>query len=77
MVGTVEAPGGAPAPAETIEAVIISGPRRGEIVRLSEDAIPEISDQEIKLLNDALDDIIAAIDRVNQELHTTTEALRT
>jgi hypothetical protein len=56
MVETA-APDAAPAPAETIEAVIISGPRRGEIVRLAEDAIPEITEVEIRLLNAGLDQV--------------------
>jgi hypothetical protein len=62
--------------AEPIEAVIISGPRRGEIVRLPEDAIPDVSDEDIQLLNNALDDLIAAIDRVSDEVRTTTESIR-
>jgi hypothetical protein len=61
---------------EPIEAVIISGPRRGEIVRLPEDAIPEVSDEDIELLNAALDQVIAAIDRLSAEVRATTAALR-
>jgi hypothetical protein len=61
---------------EPIEAVIISGPRRGEIVRLPEEAIPEVSDEDLKLLNQALDDLIAAIDRVSEEVRLTTESVR-
>ena len=48
---------------ETVEAVIISGPRRGEIVRLPEDAIPELSEEEVKLFNAGLDMVEAALDR--------------
>lgn len=48
---------------EPVEAVIISGPRKGQIIRLSEEAIPEITDEEIQLLNEALDQLIAALDR--------------
>jgi hypothetical protein len=62
--------------AEPIEAVIISGPRRGEIVRLPEDAIPEVSDEDIELLNEALDQLIAAVDRYAAEVRTTIEAFR-
>lgn len=62
--------------AEPIEAVIISGPRRGEIVCLPEDAIPEVTDEELQLLNKALDDLIAAIDRVSDEVRATTDSVR-
>ena len=61
---------------EPIEAVIISGPRRGEIVRLPEDGIPEVSDEDIQLLNEALDQLIASIDRYSAEVRATTESLR-
>jgi hypothetical protein len=62
---------------EPIEAVIISGPRRGEIVRLREEVLAEeATDEDIKLLNQALDDLIAAIDRVSAELRLTTDAVR-
>jgi hypothetical protein len=49
--------------AEPVEAVIISGPRRGEIIRLPADAIPELSDEEIKLVDEALDMVDAALGR--------------
>ena len=62
--------------AETLEVVIISGPRKGEIVRLSQESVPEVSDEEIELLNQVLDDLIAAIDRVSTEIRLTTEAVR-
>jgi hypothetical protein len=62
---------------EPIEAVIISGPRRGEIVCLPGDAVPEVTDEELRLLNNALDDLIAAIDRVSDEVSATTESIRT
>jgi hypothetical protein len=61
---------------ETVEAVIISGPRKGEIVRLPEETIPDVSDEDIKVLNEALDGLIAAIDRVSAEVRLTTEAMR-
>jgi hypothetical protein len=48
---------------QPVEAVIISGPRRGEIVRLPEGTIPEVSDEDIRLLNAALDQVEAALDR--------------
>ena len=62
---------------EPIEAVIISGPRRGEIVRLSPGSIPKVTAEDLKLLNDGLDLVQAAIDRLDHEIHTTIEAFRT
>jgi hypothetical protein len=60
----------------SVEAVIISGPRRGEIVRLPDDATTEISDEDLQELNAALDDLIIAIERVATEVHATVETLR-
>ena len=62
--------------AESIEAVIISGPRRGEIIRLPEGAFAEISNEEIKMLNEALDGLLAAIEGVSTEVRATIEVLR-
>ena len=61
---------------EPIEAVIISGPRRGENVRLSPDVIPAVSDEDIRLLNDGLDQVLAAIDRLDGEIRAIIEAFR-
>ncbi len=61
--------------AQTIEAVIISGARRGEIVQLKDDVIPELSEADLELLNNGLDNVIAAIDRLSSEYHMSTEAL--
>jgi hypothetical protein len=58
-----------------VEAVIISGPRRGEIVQLSDEDIAEMSSEDIQLLNEALDALLDAIDRVATEVRTTNEAL--
>ena len=60
----------------SVEAVIISGPRRGEIVRLPDEAITEVSDEDLQVLNAALDDLIGAIERVATEVHATVETLR-
>jgi hypothetical protein len=60
----------------SVEAVIISGPRRGEIVRLPDDATTEISDEDLQELNAALDDLIIAIERVATEVHANVETLR-
>jgi hypothetical protein len=60
----------------SVEAVIISGPRRGEIVRLPDETIAEVSDEDLQALNAALDDLIAAIERVATEVQATVETLR-
>jgi hypothetical protein len=62
---------------EPVEAVIISGPRRGEIVRLQDETLTEeVTEEDIKLLNEALDEVIAAIDRVRTEVRLTIETFR-
>jgi hypothetical protein len=58
-----------------VEAVIIPGPGRGEIIQLPDEDIPEVSNEDIQLLNEALDELIGAIDRVATEVHATSEAL--
>jgi predicted nucleic acid-binding protein len=60
----------------SVEAVIISGPRRGEIIRLPDEVIAEVSDDDIQVLNAALDELITAIDRVAIEVRATTDTLR-
>ena len=60
----------------SVEAVIISGPRRGEIVRLPDEAITKVSDEDLQVLNAALDDLILAIERVATEVQATVETLR-
>jgi hypothetical protein len=60
----------------SVEAVIISGPRRGEIVRLPDEAISELSDEDVRALNAALDDLIVAIERVATEVQATVKTLR-
>jgi hypothetical protein len=57
-----------------VEAVIISGPRRGEIVQLSDEAITEVSDADITVLNEALDGLLVALDHVVIEVRDTLEA---
>ena len=59
-----------------VEAVIISGPRRGEIIQLPDEDIAELSNEDIQLLNEALDGLIGAIDRVATEVRATSEAFR-
>ena len=61
--------------ASSVEAVIISGPRRGEIVQLSDEAIAEVSDADVTALNEALDELLGALDRVSAEVRATLEVL--
>jgi hypothetical protein len=61
---------------QSVEAVIISGPRRGEIVQLTEDSLSELSDSDLDRLNAGLDDVIAAIDRLSSEYRTSTAVLK-
>jgi hypothetical protein len=61
--------------ASSVEVVIISGPRRGEIVQLSDEAIAEVSDADITVLNEALDGLLVALDHVADEVHATLEIL--
>lgn len=60
---------------EPVDAVIISGTRRGEIVRLPS-ALPAVTDEDIQMLNAALDEVIAAVARVAAEVRATTDALK-
>jgi len=57
-----------------VEAVIISGPRRGEIIQLPTEDIAEVSNEDIQLLNKALDELIGAIDKIATEVRGTIEA---
>jgi hypothetical protein len=59
----------------SVEAVIISGPRRGEIVQIADETVVEVSDEDIVALNTALDDLLVAIDRVATEMRTTIDTL--
>ena len=65
-----------PATAEPFEAVIITGPRRGEIVRWPVPSTPPLDQGELRALNRALDDFNAAIENVARELRTTLRAIR-
>lgn len=53
---------------QSVEAVILTGPRRGEIVQLTEETLPSFS-------KDELDDIIAAIERLSTEFRVGTKEL--
>ena len=61
--------------ASSVEAVIISGPRRGEIIQLPDAAVAEASDEELQALSEALDALSAAIGRVATEVRATVVAL--
>ncbi|HEV8715286.1 MAG TPA: hypothetical protein VGX03_20950 [Candidatus Binatia bacterium] len=62
--------------AAPIEAVIISGPRRGEIIQLPDTALAEVSGEDIGMLNEALDGLLTAIAGVSTEVRATIEMLR-
>ena len=61
---------------DPLEAVIISGPRRGEIIRVPDTISTELSPKEIQLLNDALDNLDAALQRLSAEIRETTRAFQ-
>jgi len=65
-----------PATMEPPEAVIISGPRRGEIIRLPFEWPADESAGEIQALNEALDRLDLCLQRFSFELRETTRALR-
>jgi len=61
---------------EPVEAVIISGTRRGQIVRLPLPEPLELRPEEIDALDQALDALNAALAKVSDEARWTLEALR-
>lgn len=61
--------------AEPMEAVIISGPRRGEIIRLPEGA-GEPSPEELQALNEALDLLNPKLENLSREFRAGAEAIR-
>lgn len=61
---------------EPVEAVIISGPRRGEIIHLPVEALAEMPGEDLRMLDEALDTLIAAIERLSTEVRATNEMLR-
>jgi hypothetical protein len=60
---------------ELIELVIISGPRRGEILCLPEEVLPDPAGDR-RPLNNTPDQALAAIDRLEGELRAALEAFR-
>jgi hypothetical protein len=61
---------------ETVEAVIITGDRRGEIIRLDEDTLGAVSPTELNALNEALDSLLGAVDRLAAEVRAANQALK-
>ncbi len=61
---------------EPVEAVIISGPRKGEIIKLSGGESIEVSPEELQALNDALDVLDVKLGKLAQVMRTTKEALK-
>ncbi len=59
--------------AETTEAVIISGPRKGTFVRFDEETLAAL---DLQALGAALDEIIVAFDGVLKEIRTMNTELR-
>jgi len=62
--------------AEPVEAVIISGPRRGEMVRLCDASPAQTSPGDSAALNASLEELIAAMDRVSREVRATILTVR-
>ena len=66
--------------AEIAEAVIISGPRKGQIVRLNSDNTTEpeqtLTPQQWQLLNTTLGTMLTSLDELETELRETNAAMR-
>ena len=65
-----------PQAVESVEAVIISGSRKGEIVRLPDIFSGELVTEDVEALNVSLNDLIAAMDRLSTEVRATVSSLR-
>lgn len=63
--------------AEPVEAVILSGPCRGEIVHLSVEALAVVSPEDIRKFNEALNTLVVAIERLANEVRATNEMFTT
>lgn len=59
-----------------VEAVIISGSRRGEIVAVPETELQGFSPGDLSRLDEALDKLSAAYERLTAEIKATSDALR-
>ncbi len=62
--------------AQTLEAVILSGPRRGEIVTLPADTPDQPGAKDMETLNGALDELNSALERVASELRAALQSLQ-
>lgn len=61
---------------EPVEAVIISGPRRGEIIRLGNGPQDTVSPDDLSALNRAIDGLSARLDGLCAEVRAVTRAFR-
>jgi len=59
-----------------LEAVILSGPRRGEIVTFPANTPQEPGAKDVETLNGALNDLNLALDRVSAELRLALQSLK-
>lgn len=62
--------------AETLEAVILSGPRRGEIVTFPASTPQQAGATDVEILNRALDELDQALQRVSTELRAALQSLK-
>lgn len=62
--------------AEPLEAVILSGPRRGEIVTFSADTPQAPGAQDVETLDAALDDLNSGLARVYAEVRAALQSLK-
>jgi len=62
--------------AETLEVVILSGPRRGEIMMLPAGTPRQPAADEVEALHGALDELNLAIERVTTELRAALQSLK-
>jgi len=61
---------------QTVEVVVISGPRKGEIFELPSEKLDEITEEEANLLDSALDEVIAAVERLTAVYRASNAALK-
>ena len=61
---------------EPVEAVIISGPRKGEIIRLPRGESGDVAPEELQALNEALDMFNAKLESLSREIRLTVEAVK-
>lgn len=59
---------------DRVEAVLISGPDRGKIIELPVSSENSLTQGEISMLNAALDQVIASLDRLEHQIEESTRA---